>query len=326
MKKRNIICCIVSLVLCVANLVAATPPEFGSASYYSNKFEGRPTTSGELYNTKLFTAAHKTLPLGTVVRVTRIDNSKSVVVRINDRIPAKKEGTVIDLSYAAAEAIDLVTAGRSQVKVEVVDATTKPVSAVSALKSTTTAAAANATKATSTTPAVKSAKAAAGKVITPANPVQASTPTTATTAAPTKVTLAPKGITAASPTTAATSESIPNLTDTPIMAQTPITKTKPAKPAKVNAGTWQINVKKAPEKGFAVQLLVLTNADLILAESAKIEAKFPGKVLVKEGPDDAGNPMYKLMLGAYPDRKSAEAAQKNATKKGFSKCFVVELK
>jgi rare lipoprotein A len=90
----------------------------GEASYYSNTFHGRKTASGERYNRDALTAAHRTLPFGTMVRVTRKSNGKTVTVRINDRGPHKR-GRIIDLSRAAALRIGLVTDGVAQVGIEI---------------------------------------------------------------------------------------------------------------------------------------------------------------------------------------------------------------
>lgn len=91
--------------------------ETGGASYYSDSFNGRKTANGELYNSSKFTAAHKTLPFGTIVTVTNIANGKSVTVRINDRGPFVA-GRIIDLSRAAAKQIDMVNAGVVKVKIQ----------------------------------------------------------------------------------------------------------------------------------------------------------------------------------------------------------------
>lgn len=79
----------------------------GYASYYANKFEGRRTANGERYRKKYFTAAHKTLPFGTLLKVTNPKNHKWVIVRINDRGPHHKK-RVIDLSYKAAKHLGIV--------------------------------------------------------------------------------------------------------------------------------------------------------------------------------------------------------------------------
>jgi rare lipoprotein A len=91
----------------------------GIASWYGADFNGRLTASGEVYDMYKFTAAHKTLPLGTVVKVTNEDNGKTVEVRVNDRGPYVK-GRIIDLSRTAGRAIDIRGAGTAKVKLEVV--------------------------------------------------------------------------------------------------------------------------------------------------------------------------------------------------------------
>lgn len=90
----------------------------GKASYYHDKFHGRRTASGARFNQQAMTAAHRTLPFGTRVRVTNIRNGKSVVVTINDRGPYGK-GRVIDLSRAAAQALGLIHHGLTEVRLSV---------------------------------------------------------------------------------------------------------------------------------------------------------------------------------------------------------------
>jgi rare lipoprotein A len=102
---------------------AAGWTEEGVASWYGGRdgFEGKPTASGEIYDSSLLTAAHRELPLGTVVDVTNLDNDRTVRVRINDRGPFVY-GRVIDLSRAAAEKIGLIGPGTGPVRVTVVTA------------------------------------------------------------------------------------------------------------------------------------------------------------------------------------------------------------
>ena len=95
--------------------------EEGLASYYGKKFHGRRTSSQEVYDMYAFTAAHKTLPLPSFVRVTNLDNGKSVVVRVNDRGPFHK-GRIIDLSYAAAVKLGYRDRGTARVRVEALSA------------------------------------------------------------------------------------------------------------------------------------------------------------------------------------------------------------
>lgn len=98
--------------------------QVGMATYYANRFSGRRTANGERYDPDAMTAAHRTLPFGTVVRVTRVDASgaprgRPVVVRVNDRGPYAR-GRIIDLSMAAARQLDMIRAGVVRVRVEVV--------------------------------------------------------------------------------------------------------------------------------------------------------------------------------------------------------------
>ncbi|MFA0508544.1 MULTISPECIES: septal ring lytic transglycosylase RlpA family protein [unclassified Vibrio] len=92
----------------------------GVASWYGDKFHGKLTASGETYNKNAYTAAHKTLPFGTIVRVTNTANNKSVDVKINDRGPYVK-GRVIDLSHKAFSQIGDVKKGVVKVKIEIID-------------------------------------------------------------------------------------------------------------------------------------------------------------------------------------------------------------
>ena len=88
----------------------------GLASWYGEKFHGRKTASGEIYNMHAMSAAHKTLPLGTYVRVRNLNNGKSIDVRVNDRGPFV-QGRIIDLSYTAAKRLDIIGPGTAPVVV-----------------------------------------------------------------------------------------------------------------------------------------------------------------------------------------------------------------
>lgn len=92
----------------------------GLASWYSDALHGRTTANGETYDRAALTAAHRSLPFGTRVRVTRIETGEDVVVRINDRGPFV-EGRIIDLSRRAAEALGMIDAGVVRVRVVVLD-------------------------------------------------------------------------------------------------------------------------------------------------------------------------------------------------------------
>ncbi|PMJ92440.1 septal ring lytic transglycosylase RlpA family protein [Vibrio sp. 10N.261.55.A7] len=93
--------------------------ESGQASWYGKKFHGHLTSNGEIYDMYSMTAAHKTLPIPSYVKVTNTDNGKSTIVRVNDRGPFH-EGRIIDLSYAAAYKLDVIKSGTANVDIEVI--------------------------------------------------------------------------------------------------------------------------------------------------------------------------------------------------------------
>jgi rare lipoprotein A len=109
-----------ALLLVSCAVVAFADPDMeGLASWYGGKFHGRMTSSGEIFNTNEMTAAHKTLPFGTMVKVTNLDNGKWAIVKINDRGPFV-EGRIIDLSRAAAEQIGMLGQGVARVSLTIV--------------------------------------------------------------------------------------------------------------------------------------------------------------------------------------------------------------
>ena len=91
----------------------------GKVSYYHDSLSGNHTANGEVYDPKKLTAAHRKLPFGTRVRITRLDNGRSVTVRVNDRGPFGRRKRIFDLSRAAAEKLDMIHAGVVEVRAEV---------------------------------------------------------------------------------------------------------------------------------------------------------------------------------------------------------------
>src|SRR5439155_5186511 len=106
---------------------ASLPPEekIGYASWYGDPYHGRRTSNGETYNKYGLTAAHRTLPFDTVVKVKNLTNGQIVKVRINDRGPFK-ENRIIDLSYAAAKEIGMLGPGTARVSLEVLEIVSNP--------------------------------------------------------------------------------------------------------------------------------------------------------------------------------------------------------
>ena len=117
MKQMKLAAAAGAAVMAVFFTDAADAAQTGKASYYKH---GHRTASGERYDPHGFTAAHRTLPFGTKVLVTNLQNGKSVVVRINDRGPHTR-GRLIDLSFGAAKAVGLVAMGVAKVKIATLD-------------------------------------------------------------------------------------------------------------------------------------------------------------------------------------------------------------
>ena len=120
-----ILCCFLWVQHAVAQEVATSSSKkaaskvlYGTASFYSNKFNGRKTANGEIFYQQKMTAACNVLPLGTWIKVTNLRNGRSVVVKVNDRLHEKMK-RVVDLSRAAAEKLGFINSGLTRVKVEV---------------------------------------------------------------------------------------------------------------------------------------------------------------------------------------------------------------
>jgi rare lipoprotein A len=110
---------------CASHRTSAANPrsangQIGMASYYARSFQGRKTASGERYDMNHFTAAHRTYPFGTALRITHLGNGRNVVVRVNDRGPFAR-GRIIDLSLAAARRLDMIRSGTARVSIELIE-------------------------------------------------------------------------------------------------------------------------------------------------------------------------------------------------------------
>jgi rare lipoprotein A len=119
LRLLSVLCTIILLTSCAGkSYFRSGNVQKGLASWYGPDFHGKLTSNKEIYNMHALTAAHKTLPFGTYVRVTNLNNGKSIVVRINDRGPFVK-GRIIDLSYAAAKKLAMDITGVAPVKIKV---------------------------------------------------------------------------------------------------------------------------------------------------------------------------------------------------------------
>jgi len=118
-RARGICASVVMLAIAgAAGMAVAQASEEGVANFYSDKFQGKKMASGEVYDKDKLTASHKKLPYGTKVKVTNLENQKSVVVTVNDRMAASNPA-VIDVTRRAAEELGFVKSGKTKVKLEV---------------------------------------------------------------------------------------------------------------------------------------------------------------------------------------------------------------
>ncbi len=288
------------VVLCSNASSQSAKVEVGKCGYYPDAHHGKKTASNEIYDKNQLTAAHKSHPFGTRLRVMRLDNKKSVEVRVNDRGPFMN-GYVVDISGKAAEVIGLKRDGVAKVKVEVIGMEgTAPINAP------TTASASEASRplAPSLTGAPNTTSKGVSSVSEAAS--QLSIPGASTSAPPSS---------ASAPVT--------HSTVTPIGAKPSAPAS--AAPAKMSvAELYQVEIKPVPPKTFGLQLAVLSSTDNLFQEIRKIQSTWPQKVIIYHE-KTAGTTKFKLLLGPFNSRKEAEEQQKVAAKKGYPKSFIVEF-
>ena len=285
--------------------------EIGVATPYSDSFQGRKTASGQAYDKNKLTGAHKTLPFGTQIRVTRIDNKKSVIVRINDRGPYIS-GRVVEISRKAAERLDLLEVGQADVRIEVTREGNNYDEAVASSEPPMTI--------------VKSKpKTATSKVNKSPKPVPYDTKTTTrkstkksdlklTEKSPPKKAVAPKKKTA--PTKA-----------TP--APAPTQKVEDAKLVTAKEyskhGLYQIELRQPKAEGFGVQVAAVTSYESMMNQIAVYQGKWFKKVMVGIESGADGKDIYKIILGNFKDRNSANNYKKRLKSKKKISGFVIDL-
>ncbi len=280
--------------LFVANTVLAQD-EVGIASYYSDSYQGRRTASGDLYDKNKLTAAHKTHTFGTYLKVTRLDNKQSITVKVNDRGPYIK-GRIVDLSRKAAKALDIVQDGHASVKIEVVNG---PPSASTAIN-------------------VEAPDAPVAK----AKPVQEK---------PTVAAAAPKPA-AAKPSPAPAK---PKPVATKKEAKDPKARSAAFAPGEQRVrgkdykdfDLYKIQITRPERTGYGVQVASFSKYQNAMKQVAELQDKWFKNILISVEKGADGKPMYKTILGPFPDRKTAESYQKELQKKKKikSKGFIVDL-
>lgn len=269
------------------NALVLSAQEFGYASYYSDEYNGSETAYGEIYDRGKMTAAHKMHPLGTRLRVTRLDSKKSVIVRVNDRGPYLK-GRIVELSYAAAKQLGMLNDGQVEVKVEVLgqevakneESKTNPV----AVQTTNTVEVAKPTTTANTTP--------------PSAPVETK---------PAPVEVAEKNV---------------NVVAAPVKPSTQfqVDKNKLVRGDMGTKGLFKIAIAHSDKKGFGVQVASVSTYESMMEKVAELQGKWFDNILISMD----GGKKFRVILGPFDTEGSAKAYDNNLKKKRIDG-FVVNL-
>lgn len=291
---------ILFLNLLFATSLIAQDDEFGIASYYSDLFQGKPTASGELYDNTMMTAAHKTLPFGTLITVTRIDNNKSVQVRVNDRGPFIS-GRVVEVSKEAAKRLDLISDGSARVKVTVVKAQTTPAPPNDAVASEAKPKSYDEAQPKVEPTPKKEAPADQPKPAPKANK-EAEQPKVNT--APSNGAVTPKGI------------------EAPATAQSVLVR---GSEQYVPFDLYEVQLKRPEKKGFGVQVAALSTQDALFRKIADLQGEWFENILISVEKNKKGEVTYKVILGSFATHGEAQVYKTNLKKNKKMDGFVVDL-
>ena len=292
--------------------IIAQDDEFGIASYYSDLFHGKPTASGELYDKGKMTAAHKTLPFGTMVKVTDLENNRTVQVRVNDRGPFIS-GRIIELSRSAANSIGLVDKGVSRVKVEILKSASEPV-----------------TDAGENRPETPTPAGQPEARIDPTPPAASIAPATEEEALPT----APATSTVDRPTTTARTVNSAAKENKKTSAPAPKTKEE-AKPVSNSVlvkgqdyrttGLYEVALSQVEAKGYGVQVASLTTQNALFKKLAELQGAWFKEIIVSVEQGTGNEMHYKIILGSYENKSEAAVYQDNLKSNKNIDGFVVDL-
>lgn len=281
--------------------------ETGLASYYGDAFHGSQTANGEIYDRTKMTAAHRTHKFGTYLKVTRKDNKKSVIVKVNDRGPHIK-GRIVDVSKEAARKLGLIQDGVAQVTVEKVSgksetASTPEVAATKIIPS----------EATKGGGELASKKADADRI---ARQIEDSNRIEREAAAKRKAEASAKAKAVAASLKQEKKEDKP-------------AELKEAKLVSLKNysayGLYKIQVMRPEKKGFGVQVASINNHENMLKQIAHFQGKYFKNILTSIEKGGDGNTVYKIILGPFPDQKTAQAYKRSLKKKHKVNGFVVSL-
>ncbi len=289
--------------------MTAQDEQYGQASYYSDAYHGKKTASGAKYDKNKLTCAHNDYAYGTMLKVTHLENKKTVVVKVIDRGPYIK-GRIVDLSRAAAAKIGLIQDGIAQVKVELVKGRSEKMTSKGDKNTDEYSVPSNTRKAVEETIKKGNAKAANSSKSTE---TKAKVPAaTAKKAAPKKEVAATKASAKPAAKTVskgAAKKALPMMTGKDFQ----------------NADLFQISILKPQKVGYGVQVASLSDYDGVLKKVAELQGKWFTQILVSTEKVDRGNNVYKIILGQFETREQANAYKKTLKKNKKISGFVVSL-
>jgi rare lipoprotein A len=291
--------------------------DYGLASYYADRYHGRKTAYGEIYDKNKMTCSHNKHPYGTMLRVTRLDNKRSVVVKVIDKGPYTK-GRIVDLSRAAAEQLGIINDGVVEVMVEVVggarDRNERPVTASPSARESQPAG--NAPRTDAASPLAQGVPPASSSSSTTDSP---STAPRASERAP--VDKQPAASTAAAAPDKAPQSQPTTPVSAPVVNRAQLVTTQDYTPY----GMYRIRLEKGPEAGYGVQLYVITKYENVLRSLADLQGRGLTDIIVsvEKGANEQTN--YKIILGPFESDAQAKSYQANVQRQFKLKGFVVNL-
>lgn len=311
MKKSSFSLLLISFFFLFPTFIFAQ--ETGKASYYNDKFQGNPTASGEPYDKNKFTAAHRTLPFGAIVRVTNLKNQKAVTVRINDMGPHNLS-RIIDLSGAAADAIDMKTDGVVDVKMDVI--AEYPDENTSKIGLGPTSGGQVAAQPTSSTATNMRRGQSAPSVVYPTTSSGSASTTSSSLALPNIKPGQAPGVLSQPANRVAASGTV----TTSGGANQRVMRSSPATPVDTKgSGLFKFVAYKTQADGYGIQLGVYADYRTVLEQTNQLMLADIQDIMIhahKEGEKD----LFRMIVGPFPSRGAAETYKKQLTsigKEGF---------
>ncbi|MEL6922402.1 MAG: septal ring lytic transglycosylase RlpA family protein [Bacteroidota bacterium] len=288
--------------------------DYGTATYFADAFHGRTTSSGETYDKNKMTAAYKKYEYGDMLRVTRLDNKKSIVVRIIDRGPLIKN-RLIELSRRAAERLDMIGEEDVEVKVELVSRASEATAAN--VEAGPEPEEEEITVYEAPEPervAVPEPKKEPDPARTAAAPQRTFPASKTETPAPKKEKIR---ATAARPkVTAEAAPKATSLDEDAVLLR------------KGNFSTYdlyKVQVLRPQRKGYGVQVAYITNYENVLRQVAELQEKWFKNILISVEQGKNNTPVYRIILGPFPDQETATAYKKRLKSKKKINGFLVDL-